>query len=480
MDYASGTELVKYQWDVVHDPQNKLFNWSQDEEEGQKTENISGKFTDELLQSIKEANYSNNNLMNVKWTPMASYYSTVVEISGVKMKLGVNCNGTDITKIKPLILDTDVKINSDPTMKDVVIWIINQFGDFFDVKDYLGAHKVRTFRFHEPNSSHNISLVFEEKYTNIIGSYLFGTKWEFKHLKQDRSFVLHIHSPWFSNKFNEANGNLIEQRRLMYLALGQSTEDADEEVLKQFNYIAKLTANINAQKPGLTVYTYKRNEANNTFEPNPVPLQYDEYNLEWPDVNYPVDIKLWDGNDKPALGENFYSEYQLRKGKYTDVSFGASMVVPGGSGLLKDYIKGFGYCEFAYLNHLGKAISVDAGLEFSTGIVEGKYIKTSGIPNPVSFSGPGSNKTYSASDFKVPVGPTLSYWIGYDNEGTPTWKGSSVGIKSELSRSLFKKLNLPGEYTETKVYTELIYPLLDKKSETYTKLNNDNIYNGKK
>jgi hypothetical protein len=35
MDYASGTELVKYQWDVVHDPQNKLFNWSQDEEEGQ-------------------------------------------------------------------------------------------------------------------------------------------------------------------------------------------------------------------------------------------------------------------------------------------------------------------------------------------------------------------------------------------------------------------------------------------------------------
>ncbi len=35
MDYAGGTELVKYQWDVVHDPQNKLFNWGQDEEEGQ-------------------------------------------------------------------------------------------------------------------------------------------------------------------------------------------------------------------------------------------------------------------------------------------------------------------------------------------------------------------------------------------------------------------------------------------------------------
>ncbi len=35
MDYNGGIELVKYQWDVIHDPQNKLFNWAQDEEEGE-------------------------------------------------------------------------------------------------------------------------------------------------------------------------------------------------------------------------------------------------------------------------------------------------------------------------------------------------------------------------------------------------------------------------------------------------------------
>lgn len=251
-------------------------------------------------------------------------------------------------------------------------------------------------------------------------------------------------------------------------------------MLKQFKYIAKLTSNISAKKEGLTIYTYKWNKNGNNIVPNSTPLQYDSYNkVEWPDVNYPVDINLWDGNDKPALGNNYYGTYQFKKGKFTEVSFGAYMVVPMGSGLLKGYIKGFGYCEFTYFNHLGKAVSLDFGLELSTGLIEGKYIKESGIPNPVSFSGPGSNKTYSTSDFKIPIGTTLSNWIGYDKTGrNEVWKGTSAGIKTELSIPLFKNINLPGEYTETRVYTDLIYPILDKNSETYKKLEKDKIYAG--
>jgi hypothetical protein len=34
LDYSGGSELKKYQWDVIHDPQNMLFAWAQDEEEG--------------------------------------------------------------------------------------------------------------------------------------------------------------------------------------------------------------------------------------------------------------------------------------------------------------------------------------------------------------------------------------------------------------------------------------------------------------
>ena len=34
MDYNEGNQLVKYQWDVMHDPQKMLFKWLQDESEG--------------------------------------------------------------------------------------------------------------------------------------------------------------------------------------------------------------------------------------------------------------------------------------------------------------------------------------------------------------------------------------------------------------------------------------------------------------
>ncbi len=45
MDYDGGIELVKYQWDVVHDPQNKLFNWMQGEEEGQMEDALNDNLT---------------------------------------------------------------------------------------------------------------------------------------------------------------------------------------------------------------------------------------------------------------------------------------------------------------------------------------------------------------------------------------------------------------------------------------------------
>ena len=34
MDYAGGTDLWKYQWDLIHNPEKILFSWSQDESEG--------------------------------------------------------------------------------------------------------------------------------------------------------------------------------------------------------------------------------------------------------------------------------------------------------------------------------------------------------------------------------------------------------------------------------------------------------------
>ncbi len=46
MDYTGGTELWKYQWDLIHDPQTMLFAFAQDESEGQYTNTpISESFT---------------------------------------------------------------------------------------------------------------------------------------------------------------------------------------------------------------------------------------------------------------------------------------------------------------------------------------------------------------------------------------------------------------------------------------------------
>ncbi|NLL20023.1 MAG: hypothetical protein GX262_13565, partial [Clostridia bacterium] len=35
MDYAGGTELWKYQWDLIHNPESIIFAWAQEEEEGE-------------------------------------------------------------------------------------------------------------------------------------------------------------------------------------------------------------------------------------------------------------------------------------------------------------------------------------------------------------------------------------------------------------------------------------------------------------
>ncbi len=65
MDYAGGIELVKYQWDVVHDPQRKLFNWSQDEEEGQQSEEV---LDWEYATFCTDMYYYSTRIMNSLWT----------------------------------------------------------------------------------------------------------------------------------------------------------------------------------------------------------------------------------------------------------------------------------------------------------------------------------------------------------------------------------------------------------------------------
>ena len=51
MDYNGGSQLVKYQWDVLHDPQKMLFKWLQGEEEGE-----SGNFSSNQILITQDVN----------------------------------------------------------------------------------------------------------------------------------------------------------------------------------------------------------------------------------------------------------------------------------------------------------------------------------------------------------------------------------------------------------------------------------------
>jgi hypothetical protein len=175
-----------------------------------------------MLEQIRNANLNNENILSVNFKNKRGAYSSGIEIyKGLKIKVGMAVSGTDIKLIHPRMSECSLNLHKQITAKDYFMYIANMFGDFFDIKEFSGSVPYRTFIFHEPQTVRYISLTVEEKYSNIFGNYLFGKNWDYQHLSQDRNWVLHIYSPWFSEKFNAARGNLIEQRRLIYLALGQ-------------------------------------------------------------------------------------------------------------------------------------------------------------------------------------------------------------------------------------------------------------------
>ncbi len=59
MDYTGGTELWKYQWDKIHDPERMWFSWSQDEAEAEMVS------IPNLLETIRQANLKDKNIFTI-------------------------------------------------------------------------------------------------------------------------------------------------------------------------------------------------------------------------------------------------------------------------------------------------------------------------------------------------------------------------------------------------------------------------------
>src|SRR5690554_4828447 len=70
MDYAGGTDLWKYQWDLIHNPEKILFSWAQSEEEGA------------AIQSLADRKYYNIKDYNWEHYAFLSPVGTAINIKG--------------------------------------------------------------------------------------------------------------------------------------------------------------------------------------------------------------------------------------------------------------------------------------------------------------------------------------------------------------------------------------------------------------
>jgi hypothetical protein len=368
---------------------------------------------------------------------------------------------------------------------EVVKAFLNELGASFKLGEFSGEEKLRVFQFSDVNKpDHELSIVVEDKYVNILGHYLFGESWETDFTETDRQWVLYIYSPDISGKFEavkaQTEGNLLEQRRLTYYALTNQFPDnsisrlagSSNSFLSNFNYAAQLKHNPSAEAKGVTVYTYTA--GSNGIKISETPIQYN-YNPEFNenDIYYPVDVKLWDGdNNQPALGNDYYGEYDF-KGKYREGTFAVGPPT-GGGGVIAGYLRGFGYNEFYYTG-VGATATYTLEVSGEAGLVDGKYIGE-GKPTPLNFCGPGTNITVSSGEFGLPFGFAVSDWEGYNERLRKIWEGISVGadITFELKETVF-----PANLNIMRVQTDLHFPSPGKtKQETLDLLNNNPYYVG--
>lgn len=441
-----------------------------------------------ILNSIRSANIGGQTSTSVQWPESAGNSMIGCEINlyeDLNFRIAVT-KELYAQNIKTKMSSVTYNSHNRPASGwEVVKAFLNELGASFKLGEFSGEEKLRVFQFSDVNKpDHELSIVVEDKYVNILGHYLFGESWETDFTETDRQWVLYIYSPDISGKFEavkaQTEGNLLEQRRLTYYALTNQFPDnsisrlagSSNSFLSNFNYAAQLKHNPSAETKGVTVYTYTA--GSNGIKISETPIQYN-YNPEFNenDIYYPVDVKLWDGdNNQPALGNDYYGEYDF-KGKYREGTFAVGPPT-GGGGVISGYLRGFGYNEFYYAG-VGATATYTLEASGEAGLVDGTY-KGEGKPTPLNFCGPGTNITVSSGEFGLPLGFALSDWQGYDNEGIMSWSGITVGI--DLTFTL-KENVLPASVNYIRVQTDLLFPAPSKaKQETLNILNSNPYYVG--
>jgi hypothetical protein len=417
MDYAEGTKLWKYQWDGIQNPENMMMAFAEDEEEGEMDIKKDPILVKKILNAIRLANENGQSTLDLSeyWPTNRSYNQFV---SG-NIDIGDGMT-TDIT------LYNEAKAPNN---------IIQPLYNTLERKDYR-TEKKRVLLFKCTQNNLYLRIIINEKYFHNVGMYLFGKKWNDEFISTDRKWVLYIYSPNISKSFREAyaSNDLLEMRRLTYWALTNSMEN---DYLDRFyedhcnipgytgGYGARLQSNIRADEDGVTVYV--RSNGNNILYES---FQFDVIPRNgYKDANYPVDINLYDGSDKPSLGTVYYKDYDFR-GTFGETSTALGVIIKE-VGFIWGHLKGFGYTEYYYENTAGFAWSFPS---FFVGVMTGKYVGQ-GIASPNSFIGKGE------TDF-IGTNVLLGTWNSHDDNDNIVWQGeiAGVGISIPIKQQFTEKI----------------------------------------
>jgi hypothetical protein len=263
----------------------------------------------------------------------------------------------------------------------------------------------------------------------------------------DYEWILEIYSPVISEKFIKAkdNNDYYEMRRLTYYALQNTfSNDWNEKVtfgfeLPKENPVAKLKRNTNAKYGGVRVYYTVNKEVDGKYVgimSRTTPLYFPPQQTGPIDKYFPVDIKLYEGQDKKSTGDSYYGENDFIA-SFDEASI--IIVAGNGSGIMYGHLRGFGYCEFYYTY---KGVGLDITF-YAHGVIQGKSSVYGESYGPELIAGKGVQQNRGASY------AGSSQWESINN-------GKTIfsGISSSFNIGLGK-----GSITKVVTCTKLLFPL---------------------
>jgi hypothetical protein len=222
MDYAAptATQLNKYQWDLIHDPENILFAWLEDEEEGEDkfiSVQISENQTKvkEILDYIRNANLNppRDYLINIYELGFYCGHSGKVDLGdGVKRNITVKI-GMDAGDSKKIIINLNELLEPKYSINNQMFYYINE--DRYD-------------------GMHGLEIICNKSDYTIVKNYIEGHTIE-KPVKLETIVENKLIYNYTLSRYEDSNGNIIEINELIDILMNDCIIEGGMRAEIEFN-----------------------------------------------------------------------------------------------------------------------------------------------------------------------------------------------------------------------------------------------------